>query len=244
MGRSEHGPENCPRLDSILDWVVGRVDERRALRLEEHRKTCVRCQAEVDLARACLADAETPAGDERTRFVLQATDATIRSIALPEPTQRTQRVLELRRLWPVAASIAAAILVFALDPFGSRPVMDLPSEGTGTERGGRVLVLEPEGPLEAGPVSAPIELRWRAYEGAVAYRVTINDVTEALVHETTTSSPRLILDKDVRIHPAVRYTWRVEALDELGKVVGVSRSVDFSLPPADSRGGDEEGSFR
>lgn len=130
--------------------------------------------------------------------------------------------------WAAAAGLAAAVLLVPLTQRGGPP--PLAERGAGdVTRTLTILPVAPRGEIE----TAPEALSWEAVADAVSYRVEIHAVDGTLLWEGRSDAPRIPLDDAaVAFAPAVRYSWRVEALDEAGGTLASSPSVWMLVRPA------------
>lgn len=133
---------------------------------------------------------------------------------------------------PVWAMAAAATLAAAavLTPLALRnsppPLATGPT--TGITRSPTILPVTPRGEIDR----APETLRWEAVPGAESYRIEIRSVDGTLLWEATSRHPEIAVDRRaVPFEPAVRYSWRVEALDRDGRSVASSPRVWILVRP-------------
>jgi hypothetical protein len=217
----------CPSPEDWLRLEAGEAtpDERR--RLEEHEARCPACASERELARIF---AETP--DAAAREDVDYIVAKLEAMKLPETKQPLAFPARRRPALAWAARLAALIvLALAVGLFfraGQAP--PLPDRGPGeVYRGSEVRPVGPIGEFR----ETPREFRWEKVEEARSYRVTLRAVDETVLWETTVASPSARLPEDVAsgLHPAVFYTWSVEALDERGARLAASEPVRFLVRP-------------
>lgn len=230
--RSAWSPETgCPEPEDWLRLETGEVTPEERRRLEEHAERCPACAAERELARIF---AETPdvAAQEDVDYVV----AKLEAMKLPEtkqplafPSRRRPALAWAARL---AALVALALAVGLFFRAGQAP--PLPDPGAGeVYRGSEVRPVGPIGEFR----EMPREFRWEEVEEAHSYRVTLRAVDETVLWEATVPSPSARLPEEVAVglHPAVLYTWSVEALDERGARLAASEPVRFLVrPPGES----------
>lgn len=216
----------CPPPEGWLRLEIGEAtpDERR--RLEEHAARCPACASERELARLFAA---APEGGEDLDYVVSKLEA------LDLPNTRRPLTFPARRKQPVLAWAAslAAVLALALGLglfFRAGQAPPLPDREAGeVYRGGEVRLIGPSGEFN----ELPREFRWEEVEGARSYRVTLRAVDETVLWETPVTAPSARLPEDVArgLHPAVLYTWSVEALDERGARLAMSEPARFLVRP-------------
>ena len=230
----------CPPPEAFLEAESGALTPAERRRLDEHADRCPACAAERDLARLFDAGAEAPgvrAGD--VDFVVSRLEA-----ASPVRTRKGKVVLfpaagrpaSSQPVWRLAAAalvILAAGLMFQWARPGAPPLPAPPPQG-GVVRGGEVEAVSPVGEVAA----VPAELRWTPRPGAVSYRVSLSTVDDTVLWEATVPGPPARLPADVaqRLHRAVVYVWRVEALDAAGKRLAASEPIRFRARPGEAGG--------
>lgn len=221
--RSAWSPETgCPPPEDWLRLETGEATLEEQRRLEEHAARCPACASERELARLFAAP---PEEGEDLDYVVSKLEA------LDLPNTRRPLTFPARRRPSTAVWIGrlAAVLALALGVglfFRAGQAPPLPDRG-GSEvyRSGEVRILGPAGEFR----EMPREFRWEKVEGARSYRVILRAVDETVLWETTVTVPSARLPEQVArgLHPAVFYTWSVEALDERGARLAVSAPVRF-----------------
>jgi hypothetical protein len=257
--RSAYSPERgCPSPEIFLSWETGDLPVAERRRLEEHVAHCPACAAERDLARLFEASPEEmesrredmgfllarleasrpgrpaeakviPIDPRRSRQQPVATEAPAVPAAPP-----VRRRSGFRPAWSLAAAAMLAVVCGVLFQMRSAPP-PLPDPGTsGVMRGTDLALVYPLGELSA----APSELRWEEIAGARSYRWRLISVDGTVVwEETATGSPVRLPGGLVRaLHPAVVYTWTVEALDDRLHRIASAEPVRFRVRPS----GEEE----
>ena len=135
----------------------------------------------------------------------------------------------IARAW---MSKAAALLVVALGLgwlFASAGPPALPDLDTSaTRRSFRVEPLEPRGEQQVAPES----MRWREVEGVERYQVTLLRPGDKVVWRGEAERSPLVLPATLEMKPAIRYTWRVDALGRDGERIAWSEAASFWLEPS------------
>ena len=240
----------CPPPEAFLEAAPGSAAERR---LDEHAAGCPACAAERDLARLFAAP-ETAANAMNAAdvdFVVARLEAAspvrkaaaqvvpfpapLSPTAAPARTTPAERPVRHRsagsgQLWKLAAALVLLLgggLLFELSHSGA-PSLPAPQVG-GPVRGGEVETLGPAGEVAA----IPAELRWEPRAGARSYRVRLSAVDDTVLWEATVraSPARLPAAVAAGLHPAVTYTWTIEALDASGAPLAASEPARFRARP-------------
>ncbi len=239
--RESYENAGCPPPEAFLESEMAALSAADRRRLESHADRCPACAAERDLARAFDAGpAGLPAAD--VDFVVSRLEEKAggdaggpRGRVVKFPSRSPVAAPAPRRTSPPAWRIAAALfvilgaaLLFQLTRPGGPPPLPAPESG-GVFRGGKVEVVAPVGEIAA----VPDELIWVRTEGARSYRVRLLAVDDEVLWETTVPAPPARLPAEVfkSLHPAVAYTWTVEALGPSGERVAVSEPVRFQARP-------------
>lgn len=241
--RESYETAGCPPPEAFLESEMAALSAADRRRLEEHAGRCPACAAERDLARAFdagpaglpTADVEYvvsrleekaggDAGGPRGRVVKFPSRAPVPAAPAPRRTSAPA--------WRIAAAlfvILGAALLFQLTRPGGPPPLPAPESG-GVYRGGEVEVVAPVGEIAV----VPDELIWVRTEGARSYRVRLLAVDDTVLWEAKVPAPPARLPAEVfkSLHPAVAYTWTVEALGPAGERVAVSEPVRFRARPA------------
>lgn len=229
--RSAWSPETgCPSPEDYLRLASDEVTPEERRRLEEHADLCPACSSERDLARLFAAPpGEIASRQEDVAHIVSH----LEKLRLPE----TQRPLAFptprKRAIPAWAGSLAALLLLAvaLGLYFSRPeAPPLRGPGTGTVvRGGEVRLVGPVGEFP----DLPREFRWERVDGARSYRLTLRAVDETVIWQETVEASSAGLPEDVAagLHPAVLYTWSVEALDERGASLAPPGTAQFRVQP-------------
>jgi CheY-like chemotaxis protein len=132
-----------------------------------------------------------------------------------------------RWAWAAAATLLATAILWPAFDLGEPPPLPRGS-GTETTRSLTILPVAPRGELER----APRTLRWEAVPGAVSYRVEVRGVDGGLLWEARTQAAEIEVDPSaVAFAPAVRYSWRVEAVDEHERPLASSPRVWVLVTP-------------
>lgn len=163
--------------------------------------------------------------------------ATATALGTPAPAtpavQAAPRKRPVRRslpvwAWAAAASLVGAVLLLPLVDRGGPPPL---ADGRATEvtRSLTILPVAPRGEVD----TAPRALSWETVPGAASYLVQIRSVDDRLLWEGRSETAGISLDPSaVAFAPAVRYSWRVEALDREGRPVASSPRVWVLVRPA------------
>ncbi|HEV2844251.1 MAG TPA: zf-HC2 domain-containing protein [Thermoanaerobaculia bacterium] len=237
--RETYEDAGCPPPEAYLEEEMAALSPADRQRLESHADRCPACAAERDLARSFDAGpAGLPAADvdfvvsrlEEASPVRPARGRVVpfrtRTAAAPPAASRPAAPA-----WRIAAAlfvILGAVLLFQLTRPGGPPALPAPETG-GVFRGGAVETISPLGAIAV----IPDELLWERVEGARSYKVRLLAVDDTVLWETTVSEPPARLPADVfgSLHPAVSYTWTVEALGGSGERLAVSEPAQFRARP-------------
>lgn len=155
----------------------------------------------------------------------------------PVSVERTAPARPVRRrslvpAWALAAAATLAglaLLAPLLDRSAPPPLSE--ASPAGTVRSATILPVEPRGELE----TAPRRLRWQPVPGASSYRVDVRGVDGRLLWSVTSDVAEVAVDPvAVAFAPAVRYSWRVEALDAGGRPLASSPRVWILVRPSSS----------
>ena len=240
--RETYEDAGCPPPEAYLAEEMAALSPADRRRLEEHADRCPACAAERDLARSFdagptgLPDADidfvvsrleeaSPVRPSRGRVVpFRPRTATTASPARPSRPATAPA-------WRIAAAlfmVLGAVLLFQLTRPGGPPALPAPETG-GVFRGGEVETIAPLGEVAV----VPDELLWERVEGARSYKVRLLAVDDAVLWETTVPAPPARLPAEVfgSLHPAVSYTWTVEALGPSGERLAVSEPAQFRARP-------------
>lgn len=219
--------DDCPPPEDYLRLESGEVTPEERRRLEEHAGRCPACAAERELARAFVAG---PEPGEDVDFVVGRLEA-LRLHETPRPLEfsgHRARKKPLVTRW-VGSLAALVVLAVGLGLFlRSQQAPPLPEPGRGEVfRGAEIQDLQPAGEFP----QVPREFRWSAIAGAASYRVTLRAVDETVLWQESVAEPSARLPEEVArgLHPAVLYTWTVEALNERGERLAASEPVRFTV---------------
>ncbi len=223
----------CPSPEDYLRLSSGEVTPQERRRLAEHADVCPACSSERDMARLFAAPpGEIASRQEDVDHIvshLEKLRLPTTRVPLAFPTVSTVR----RRAIPAWAGRLAALLLLAvaLGLYFSRPeAPPLRGPGTGTVvRGGEVRLVGPVGEFR----ELPRVFRWERVEGARSYRVTLLAVDESVIWQETVEASSAGLPEEVAagLHPAVLYSWSVEALDERGASLAPPGTARFRVQP-------------
>jgi len=174
----------CLTDDVLVAFADGRLRNAEVLASTPHLSSCRRCQHELASLVRALNDPD----------VARAVRAGERG-----------RLRVAGMLFPLAAA-AATIIVLVI-----RPEPQLPAP----ERQHRAPVLTPGGAPMAvspvGPVSRVVDLRWSTVPHADVYLVTLFDTDGRVLFEAEADEPSMTLPDWVKLAPAQRYLWQVQA---------------------------------
>ncbi len=101
-------------------------------------------------------------------------------------------------------------------------------ETTAPRRSFRVEPLAPRGPQSI----SPDQLQWREVDGTHHYRVTLRRPGGDVMWEADTTRSPAKVPSSIALAPAVRYAWRIEALNQAGERIAWSETASFWLDPA------------
>lgn len=237
--RETYKDGSCPPPEAFLEAEMAALSPEDRRRLEEHAGRCPACAAERDLARRFDAGpAGVPAADLGSVVSRLEKESPVRSpgSVVPFRDRKNSQPLTMAAALKIAAAMFAvvgALLLFQLTRpgglGGGPPALPAP-EAEETFRGGEVEVIAPRGEIAV----VPDELRWRQVEGASSYRVRLLTVDDTIVLESTVAEPPVLMPAEIveQLHPAVSYTWTVEALGASGERLAVSEPVRFRAKPA------------
>lgn len=230
----------CPSPEEYLRLEAGEVTPEERRRLEAHAARCQACAAERELARLFHAGPEEGEVDrEDIDFVVSRLEA-LRVHETPPLLEFRARKRPAIVRW--AGSLAALVaLAVGLGLFlQGRQAPPLPEPGRGDRgdrgevmRGAEIHAIQPAGEFP----EVPREFRWAVTEGARSYRVTLRAVDETVLWQETVTAPSARLPEEVArgLHPAVLYSWTVEALNERNERLAASEPVRFMVrPPEES----------
>lgn len=220
--------DDCPSPEEYLRLESGEATPEERRHLEEHADRCPACAAERELARAFVAG---PEPGEDVDFVVGRLEA-LRLHETPRPLElRPRKKPALSAIPRWAGSLAALVVLAAgLGLFlRSQQAPPLPEPGRGEVvfRGAEIQNLQPAGEFP----QVPRQFRWSAIAGAASYRVTLRAVDETVLWQESVAEPSVRLPEEVArgLHPAVLYTWTVEALNERGERLAASEPVRFTV---------------
>jgi hypothetical protein len=228
--------KGCPPRESFLaESQAGLSVEERA-ELTRHANSCPACASERDLAAAF------DASNDELDALQAELDPIVASLEAAAPLRVDRgddRVVPLRarksaapaRWRGVAAAAVLAVAAVSLWLVSRAPAPGLPSIGSETVvRGTRIDIVQPVGDL----AELPVNLEWKTAPDASEYRVRLLAVDDTVLWETAVSSGFVALPTNLleRLHPAVVYTWQVEARDSEGKTLARSERVRFRVRPS------------
>lgn len=221
--REAMSQDDCPSPEEYLRLESGEATPEEGRRLLEHAERCPACAAEREMARLFHAG---PEPGEDVDFVVERLES-LRLHETPRPLEfRPRRKAAIVR-W--AGSLAALVaLAVGLSVYTAQKAPPLPERGRAEVfRGAEIQDLQPSGEFP----EVPRPFRWSAIEGAASYRVTLRAVDETVLWEEAVTQPSARLPEEVArgLHPAVLYTWTVEALNQRGERLAASEPVRFTV---------------
>jgi hypothetical protein len=227
---------DCPSPEDYLRLEAGEATPEERRRLEAHAARCQACAAERELARIFQAgpeEGEIPRED--LDFVVSRLEK-LRLHETPRPLEFRARKRPAIIRW--AGSLAALVaLAVGLSLFLQNQAPPLPEPDRGDRgevmRGAEIHAIQPAGEFP----EVPREFRWAVTEGARSYQVTLRAVDETVLWQETVAAPSARLPEEVArgLHPAVLYSWTVEALNERNERLAASEPVRFMVrPPEES----------
>jgi hypothetical protein len=237
--RETYQDAGCPPPEAYLAEELAALSPADRRRLEEHADRCPACAAERDLARSFDdGPVSLPAADVdfvASRLEEASPVRPSRGRVVPFRPRTAVAAPVSRRTgspaWRIAAAlfmVLGAVLLFQLTRPGGPPA--LPAPGTeGVFRGGEIEPIAPVGEIAV----VPDEFLWERVEGARSYKIRLLAVDDAVLWETAVPAPPARLPAEVfgSLHPAVSYTWTVEALGPMGERLAVSEPVQFRARP-------------
>lgn len=134
-------------------------------------------------------------------------------------------------LWQLAASVLLVLAAGGAFHSLLREPPQLPAPpATTIRRGMAIEVVEPEGLIAALPAA----FVWRRADGSNPYRVTVRAIDDRILWSGSVDGTRLEAPPELTaaLHPAVSYTWSVEALDPHGKPLARSSHIRFRIAPS------------
>ncbi len=215
--------DDCPSPEDYLRLESGEAAPEERRRLEAHAERCPACAAERELARAFVAG---PEPGEDVDFVVERLES-LRLHEKPRPLEFRPRKPAMVR-W-VGSLAALVVLLVGLGLFlRGQQAPTLPEPGRDEVlRGAEIHDLQPSGEFP----EVPREFRWMAIAGAASYRVTLRAVDDTVLWQASEPGPAARLPEEVArgLHPAVLYTWTVEALNARGERLAASEPVRFTV---------------
>lgn len=196
-GAGSPTPE-CLDDDTVAALAEGTLDAGARAAAVAHLATCSRCRSAVASVVRVLAD---------------------RSVA------REVQAVEgggRRRLYPIALSAAAAVLLVLAWP---QPVDD---GGTGHRAPTITAAAIPVGISPVGSVADADFLRWTTVTGADRYRVTLFEARGRVLYETYLVDTVVALPDSIVLEPGRPYLWKVEARTGFDRW-SASRLVEFQV---------------
>ena len=226
------GPD-CLAIDRLADLAAGDSPTDRET---THLDTCVRCSAELDLARSFDAPIKEESS-ERVEQIAKALEAQHRAVRPATVIPFAPR-MQPRRSKTIARWAAAAMVVMASGfvtwQMRSTPPLLPDRPDIDITRGS---VLELDLPDHSDPLGWS-RVSWQSHPEAQAYRVEIQRIDGETVWTSQTLGTDAVLPPEIRneIAPGVTLRWRVEALGLDGTLEAVSGWLEVkrpTVPPPD-----------
>lgn len=209
----------CPGVDALTAYAEDRLEHAEREPLERHLALCPACRE-----LAALAGADAGEVDELTwRRAARGLDRRA------GPWKTGGIGAALARRWPVAAAVAAALLVAVLvaGPFRLGLTPEPEPAHISTIRGHAIQAVAP-----AGPVEGIVRFDWSAPPLEARYDIEIRDGGDVIwLGSVLESSHRLPPEVRERLEPGRAYRWRVRAIGDDGVVLGESAWVEFEIIP-------------
>ncbi|MEZ5332374.1 MAG: response regulator [Thermoanaerobaculia bacterium] len=201
-----------PQLRALLLSAFGEDPELRAAVERREAVTLAVPFSTAGLRHAVAAALGTPA------------PATVHRLAAPSRPARRRSV----PAWALAAAatLAGVVLLFPwLDRAAPPPLR-------GARERDRAVRDDPPGRPTGRAPGGPDTLRWESVPGAASYRVDVRGVDGRVLWEAKSDTAEVAVDPLVlSFVPAVRYSWRVEALDAEGRPLASSPRVWILVRP-------------
>ncbi len=217
----------CPPPEVWLEAELEALSPQARQQVDSHVASCPRCAAERELAQSFDRDEMDLSQREIRDLVRKLDELESPQIIEFPPEASTVRPAWMMRLAVAATVVLAVGLAFQLSRRQPPTLPDAPQiEAT---RSSTVDLLQPIGDIEV----APEEMQWNRFEGADSYQLVLSRVDRATLWETTTADAIIEVPSEIqaKFSPGVTYTWRVEAVDSDGAVVGRSSSRQFAIAP-------------
>ena len=235
--------DECLSLEELSRYADRSLPEETKDRAPSHLASCPRCQTEL----AMLQEFElaTPRPEEAAHVSWVAAELKRRSGEIdfaqepgssrPAPSRLgslvTHKILAPRRIGAAAISLAAMLTVVTVGLYlrmGKQPV--LVSDGSSGQtvlRSQAVIPLAPKGDLEHSPTA----LHWQPVPGAARYSVKLMEVDRAVLWQSSSEQPTVVLPQTVRekIVPGKTLLWEVTAIEAGGKAVATSPAARFRV---------------
>jgi len=217
---------------------------------DPHLAQCSRCQTELALLMSF--ESSEPLSDEgagvawisarlEQRLDLIKGSHTPRKVEASEQAGSwISQLFGRRRSWwlvPVAAAVIIAAVGIAFLHRSREPQLRADAgKGPVVYRSREIEVIAPAGELP----SAPKTLQWKAFAGALRYKVSIMEVDQEPLWLGETSDLVLTIPAAIRARmlPRKPLLWRVTALDSQGRTLASSQTQRFSVQLQSSRSPD------
>ena len=222
---------DCPSVDDWSAYLDSAADAAKRLRMEEHRRQCAACQAEVAMLTSFLAAQPQPEESADLRYITERLKPAPATMPSATPWWQSLFAPPAFRIWAIAALAMVAVAVGL--QWRSTALPPVSQEVGGEMRAGAVV----EGVTPSGDLTQPPQrIEWRAVAGAARYQVQILAVDGVeLWHSPLTDqlfSAELPVEGVFLVHKTVLL--RVTAFAADSKPLATSQDVRLRVLPAAS----------
>lgn len=200
---TDYPQSKCLSDDVIASFAEGSLSDAGRRAWTPHLSTCRRCQHELASLVRALNDPQ---------------------VANAAGAGKRGRLRVVGMTFPFVAA-AAAVIALVISPDGQPSAPEIQHRAPVLTPGAA-----PAGVSPVGPVSAVFDLQWSTVPEAQVYRVTLFDADGRALLEAETDEPRMTLPDSLRLAPAQRYLWQVQARIGFDRWVS-SDLVEFRVIP-------------
>jgi hypothetical protein len=203
----------CPEADALMRFAEGALDSEEAAKVNTHVSLCGLCLELVDRFR----QPDPQVSDRKWKRIEKDLDR--RSVPWrPEPSRVRSWWTGIRIPAAVAAALVVGVTLWMLNE-------RVPVGPVSTTRGDLVQLQEP-----AGRIEKLGDFRWNEQPAAAIFRLQIREGEKVVVEIGLEGSVYRPSDDVIEVlRPGTPYTWRVQALDSPGNVVGESAWINFEI---------------
>jgi hypothetical protein len=192
----------------------------------EHLTTCPRCRTELRLWEEFGKGAPAPQDGAAVQWIAAEIRRRRAGSGKRKASGSVWGWIPLRGIAAAAATLIVGIAVGYV-AWEREPGLRETSSGPQTYRTAKVDVVGPVGEV----ASAPTELGWKVFSGAVRYEVSLLEVdrTQLWMESTTTTRATLPAGVRARLVPGKTVVWEVKARDASGSVIAESGAQRFRV---------------